>query len=69
MIALTRFNGTKLYLNAELVQVVEGTPDTVITLSNNVKIVVRETPEAVVDQIITYQQRVRNPVLRLGSGE
>jgi flagellar protein FlbD len=69
MIALTRFNGTTLYLNADLVQVIEGTPDTVITLSNNVKIVVRENVEEVIEKIITYQQRVRNPSLRPGSGE
>ncbi len=35
MIRVTRFNGTKIYLNAELIQSVEGTPDTVITLTNN----------------------------------
>lgn len=69
MIQLTRFNGSKLYLNAELIQTVEGTPDTVITLTNNVKIVVKESPKTVIEKIITYQRLVRNPQLELHLGE
>lgn len=69
MICVTRFNGTRLYLNAELIQSVEGTPDTVITLTNNVKMIVKESPQEVVDQIIVYQRRVRHPELNLRSGE
>ncbi len=69
MIQLTRFNGSKLYLNAELIQTVEGTPDTVITLTNNVKIVVRESPKTVIEKIITYQRLVHNPHLELHLGE
>jgi len=60
MIPVTRFNGTHFYINAELIQAVEGTPDTVITLTNNVKIVVKETPEQVVDSIIEYRRKIWN---------
>jgi flagellar protein FlbD len=69
MIQLTRFNGTKLYLNAELIQAVEGTPDTVITLTNEVKIVVKDTPQTVIEKIIEYQRLVHNPQLTLERGE
>jgi flagellar protein FlbD len=69
MISVTRFNGTKIYLNAELIQSVEGTPDTVITLTNDVKIIVKEPPQDVIEKIITYQRLVRNPQLNLRSGE
>lgn len=61
MIRVTRFNGSKLYINAEMIQSVEGTPDAVITLINNVKIIVKETPEDIVEEVIKYQQKVRNP--------
>lgn len=69
MIQVTRFNGTKLYINAELVQTVEGTPDTVITLTNGVKIVVRDPADAVVAKIIAYQRELRNsrPSRRAGA--
>ncbi len=63
MISVTRFNGTRFYLNAELIQTVEGTPDTVISLTNGVKIIVKEPPETVVDRILSYQTTIRNPKL------
>ena len=40
MILVTRLNGTTFYINAELIQSVEPTPDTVIALTNNVKVIV-----------------------------
>jgi flagellar protein FlbD len=63
MILLTRLNGSKLYINAEKVMTVEGTPDTIITLVDNVKYVVKETPEKVAEEILHYQQKVHNPVI------
>lgn len=69
MIRVTRFNGTKIYLNADLIQSVEGTPDTVITLTNNTKIIVKERPEEVIKEIINYQRLVHNPDLGLNLGE
>ena len=69
MISVTRFNGTKFYLNAEQIMLVEGTPDTVITLLNNVKMVVKENPSVVVGRIIEYQQTVHNPQFKNNIGE
>lgn len=69
MIRVTRFNGTKIYLNAELIQSVEGTPDTVITLTNNTKVIVKERPEEVVKEIIIYKRLVHNPELGINLGE
>ena len=59
MIRVTRFNGTKLYVNAELIKFVEGTPDTVISLTDGTKIVIRERPEEVVEEVIAYRQRIQ----------
>lgn len=56
MILVTRLNGTTLYINAEEIQIVEDTPDTVITLLDASKIVVSEGSEKVVDKIIYYRQ-------------
>ena len=67
MIKLTRLNGRTLYLNAELVRFVEPTPDTVISLTDGDRIVVRESPEEVVEAIIDYQRKVRVRTLT-GSG-
>ena len=68
MISITRLNNSELYLNADLIQSVEGTSDTVITMTNDVKIVVKEPPEVVVAKIISYQRIVRNNQLDLHVG-
>lgn len=59
MILVTRFNGTQIYLNAELIQSIEETPDTVITLTNEKKFVVRERADEVIERFIAYQRQVR----------
>lgn len=58
MILVTRLNGTQFYVNAELIQYVEPTPDTVITLTNNNKIIVKDSAQSVVEKIIEYQQKI-----------
>jgi flagellar protein FlbD len=65
MILITRLNGSKFYINAEKVISVEGTPDTIITLINNVKYVVKEKPEEVVNEIINYHRKINNPQITM----
>ena len=42
MISVTRFNDSTLIINADLIQTVEETPDTVITLTTGTKFIVKE---------------------------
>ncbi len=60
MIQVSRLNGSQFYLNAELIQVIEATPDTVITLTNNVKVIVKEPAAVVVARFIEYQRQIRS---------
>jgi flagellar protein FlbD len=69
MIQVTHFNGRKYYLNAELILSVESTPDTVITLTNNQKVLVKDTAEDIFKKIIVYKRLVYNPTLEISSGE
>ena len=62
MIKVTRLNGSQLYVNAEKVYFVESTPDTVVSLANGEKVLVRESPEQLLAAIIAYQRRVRAPL-------
>ncbi|HOO33527.1 MAG TPA: flagellar FlbD family protein [Thermotogota bacterium] len=57
MIELTRFNGEPFILNAELIETVEALPDTIITLFNGRKYMVREKVEEVLEKIITFKNR------------
>lgn len=58
MIALTRLNGVSFWINAELIEQVEKTPDTVITLTTGNNFVVKESVEAVVQKCVEYRQAV-----------
>ena len=62
MIELTRLNGKKFFLNAELVESMEAVPDTTIRLTNGKTYVVREGCRAVLDAMLEY----RRSVLRAG---
>ncbi len=57
MIKVTRFNQTQFYVNAEMIYMIESTPDTVINLTNEKKLVVSETPEELVKMIIEYKRQ------------
>lgn len=58
MIQLTRLNNQPLVVNSDLIKTIESAPDTVITLLNGEKIVVRETGEKVLARIVEFRRRV-----------
>ena len=60
MILLTRLNGSKFYLNAEMIQSVDITPDTVITLVDKNKYVVQEPADVVVQLFIEYKKKTHS---------
>ena len=69
MIAVTRLNGMAIHVNAEMIVFVEATPDTVISLSNGDRVVVREAPQAVVDAVIAYRRAIHNWQPQVGEAE
>ena len=58
MIRLTRLNHLPMMLNSDLVEHIDVTPDTVITLTTGQILRVRETAEVVVDRIVEFRRRV-----------
>lgn len=60
MIKVTRLNGKGFVVNAELIQFVEETPDTVITLMNHEKIVVKEPIDEVIHRVVEYSRSIRS---------
>lgn len=58
MILLSRLNGSELGLNADLIERVEATPDTVITLIDGTKYVVAESANEVVARVIDFRGRI-----------
>lgn len=58
MISLTRLNGHPLMLNCDLIESVEATPDTVVTLTSGNKLIVRDTMEEVQSKIIAFKRKI-----------
>jgi len=58
MIELTRLNGNPMVLNSDLIKTAESSPDTMLTLINGEKLIVREQIAEVVDRVLAYRARV-----------
>lgn len=59
MIMLTRLNGQRFVVNAELIRTVETLPDTTIKLINGDTMLVRESMDEVVDKAVEYGRSLR----------
>jgi len=58
MISVTRLNGTSMWLNALLVEVVEESPDTHILLVTGKRLIVLEKAEEVIEKIREYNKSI-----------
>ena len=65
MISLTRINGNGFVLNSDLIEHIEMTPDSVVTLTNGQKFVVRESSDEVVRRVIRFRRAIRSQVLEV----
>ncbi|HZS01447.1 MAG TPA: flagellar FlbD family protein [Chloroflexota bacterium] len=57
MIRVSRLDGTEFVVNAELIELIETTPDTVLSLTDGAKFIVREPLDEVVARVIAYRRR------------
>ena len=64
MIKITRFQGEEYYVNSDLIEFIEKTPDTIITLTTGKKIVVQENPEEIIERIKKFRQEIHSPQIK-----
>ncbi len=62
MIKLTRLNGKEFVVNADLIETIESTPDTVVTLVNEHRYVVKESVDDVVKKVMEYKRSLSKPI-------
>ena len=60
MVKLTRLNNTLIVVNSDLIEFVEETPDTIVTLTTGQKVIVRESVDEVIDKVISFKKRIFN---------
>lgn len=61
MIRLTRINRIPLVLNSDLIEHVEVTPDTVVSLTTGQKFMVRESADEVIERVVEFRRRIHSP--------
>jgi flagellar protein FlbD len=58
MILLHRIRGEPFHLNDDLIEAIEATPDTVLSLKDGRRLVVQESPDEVVDAIRIFRASI-----------
>lgn len=58
MIKVTRLNHQELVINADHIEFVEATPDTIISMVSGKKMVVSESVDEIIQRVIAYKQAV-----------
>lgn len=66
VIKLTRLNGKVFVLNCDLIEIIEETPDTVVTLNNGNRFVVSEGVDEVIERIVKYRKKINHIVVQSG---
>jgi len=66
MIALRRLNNEPVMVNPDLIEFLEATPDTVVTLTSGNKLLVRDSMDEVREKIIEFKRRIHGPAAEPG---
>ncbi|WP_338035299.1 flagellar FlbD family protein [Halanaerobacter jeridensis] len=55
---VTRLDDSEVVINADLIESVQATPDTVVKLTSGYTIIVQEDVDLIIDKVINYQRKV-----------
>ncbi len=58
MIKVTRLNNSEIVINDDLIEFVESIPDTIISLTDGKKIMVKETPDEIIKRVASFRRLV-----------
>ena len=67
MIKLTLYNDSDLVVNVDMIESVERTPDTLISLTTGKKVMVKESVEDVIDKVVAYRRLISKDGRMFGS--
>lgn len=62
MVKLSRINGAEVTVNAELIETVEATPDTIVSLTTGKKLMVVESVDQVIEKVMAYRRMTNTPL-------
>ena len=58
MITVTKINDRDIIVNCEHIELIETTPDTILTLSSGRQVIVLDTPEEIVKKTVAYKRHI-----------
>lgn len=62
MVKLSRINGAEVTVNAELIETIEATPDTIVSLSSGKKLMVVDSVDQVIEKVMAYRRALATPL-------
>ncbi|MDD5558325.1 flagellar FlbD family protein [Candidatus Methylomirabilis sp.] len=62
MVKLSRINGAEVTVNAELIETIEATPDTIVSLTTGKKLMVVESVDHVIEKVMAYRRALATPL-------
>lgn len=60
MISITRLNEAELIINCDLIESIESTPDTTITMTTGKKIIAKESIDEIIDKVIGFKKKINS---------
>ena len=57
MVRITRLNDSVLVVNSDMIEFLEATPDTIVTLTTGRKVVAKESVDELIDKVVEYKRR------------
>lgn len=60
MIFVTKMNNETVLLNNDLIETIEETPDTVVTLTTGKKFIIKESSKEILDKVIDFKMKIYN---------
>ena len=58
MISLTKLNDQEVIINCELIESIESTPDSTITLTTGKKIIAKEPIDDIIDRVLAFKRKI-----------
>lgn len=58
MIEVTQLNGKKYWVNPHMIESMETLPDLTLTMLSGKKLIIKDSPEAVIESIIAYRKKI-----------
>ncbi|MBI4368726.1 MAG: flagellar FlbD family protein [Elusimicrobia bacterium] len=68
MIVLRKLTGKEISINPDLIESIEASPDTVVTLVTGNRYVVKDSVDEVIDKVVAFRQKIMSEMGRPGQG-